>query len=362
MNLKELKKWLWGRRPGEETTEEASPADQDEETPRSADVSKPGRHGNVKIPRSSQVSRKPDRIQPGTCSPRDVAKPRPVSRQGIPIINPNEDVARLFLGSKAPRGQAVDGPSPEERRGVSLPERPSTSPPPSGRAGKTAWRRNRLGIRQLNGSVDFQDIFEPAAPNDASPPEQPAAAPAGGRQEEIRRRLMVDVDRDRHGIPRLDNRTDVSRFFEATVEDSEENASAQELGEAFRASIDHDARRLMKKKSDGFFAPRRLALKEKLRRYPAPQAQVDLHGDTALIARQRADAFLRRASADGSLTLRIIVGKGLHSEGGAVLPDVIEDLLMAMKREGLVLSYRWEKAVKRKSGAVIVYLHLPYAS
>lgn len=362
MNLKELKKWLWGRRPGEETTEEVSPTDRAEETPRSPAVSKPGRQGSVKNSRISQVSRKPGRKQPGNRPPRDVTKPRPLSRQGIPIINPDEDVARLFLGSEAPRDQAINTSPPEEHSGTSLPEGPPTSPPPSGKAGKTAWHRNRLGIRQLDGSVDFQDIFEPAAPDNASPPDRPAAAPAGGRQEEIDRRLTVDVDRDRHGIPRLDNRTDLRRFFEATVEDSEEKASVRELGEAFRASIDHDARRLMKKKSDGFFAPRRLTLKEKLCRYPAPQAQVDLHGDTALIARQRADAFLRRAAADGSLTLRIIVGRGLHSEGGAVLPDVIEDLLMAMKREGLVLSYRWEKAVKRKSGAVIVYLNLPYES
>ena len=54
------------------------------------------------------------------------------------------------------------------------------------------------------------------------------------------------------------------------------------------------------------------------------------------------------------------MGKGLHSEDRAVLPDVIEDLLTDMKREDIVLSYRWEKRVKRKSGAVIVYLAAPF--
>jgi DNA-nicking Smr family endonuclease len=106
-------------------------------------------------------------------------------------------------------------------------------------------------------------------------------------------------------------------------------------------------------------APRRLTLKERLRRYPAPQAQLDLHGATALEARQRTEVFMRSARTDGLFTVRVIVGKGLHSEGGAVLPDVIEELLLALKRTGTVLTYRWEKDIKRKSGAVIVYLSPP---
>jgi DNA-nicking Smr family endonuclease len=93
-----------------------------------------------------------------------------------------------------------------------------------------------------------------------------------------------------------------------------------------------------------------------LRRYPEPQAQLDLHGATAPKARQRAESFIRTSVADGLFTLRLIVGKGLHSPEGAVLPDVIEDLLLALKRESLVLTFRWEKGLKRKSGAVIVYL------
>jgi len=152
----------------------------------------------------------------------------------------------------------------------------------------------------------------------------------------------------------------LGELFQAALEEGQDSAAGRELGEVFRASLDHDDRRLMKKKTGGFFAPRRLTLKEKLRRYPAPQAQLDLHGDTALIARQRADSFLRTAGAAGTLTVRIIVGKGLHSASGAVLPDVIEDLLVALKRDGRVLTFRWDKDLKRKSGAVIVYLEPPF--
>jgi hypothetical protein len=178
-------------------------------------------------------------------------------------------------------------------------------------------------------------------------------------KRKINRRPQITVTTDRHGIPRLDDQTDLRQLFETALEDDADTPADGDLGEVFRASLDHDARRLMKKKTGGVFAPRRLSLKEKLRRYPAPQAQLDLHGDTALIARQRADSFLRTAGAAGTLSVRIIVGKGLHSESGAVLPDVIEDLLVALKRDGRILTFRWDKDLKRKSGAVIVYMVPP---
>jgi DNA-nicking Smr family endonuclease len=164
---------------------------------------------------------------------------------------------------------------------------------------------------------------------------------------------MEGIPTDRHGIPRLDDQADLRRLFDVAGEAS---GDGQDLREILRKSLDHDARGLMKKKTGGIFPSRRLSLKEKLRRYPAPQAQLDLHGATASRAIQQAGAFIRRARADGLFTVRIIVGKGLHSESGAVLPDVVEDLLVAMKREDLILSYRWEKRLKRKSGALIVFL------
>ncbi len=57
-----------------------------------------------------------------------------------------------------------------------------------------------------------------------------------------------------------------------------------------------------------------------------------------------------------SHTIRIIVGKGLHSELGAVLPDVVGDVVKEMKREGQVLFFEWDKKKKTNSGAVIVYI------
>ena len=62
------------------------------------------------------------------------------------------------------------------------------------------------------------------------------------------------------------------------------------------------------------------------------------------------------AKKEGYFTLRIIVGKGLHSEDGPVLPHVIEDLLKELKKDNIVLSYQWEGGKKSKSGAAIVHL------
>ena len=95
---------------------------------------------------------------------------------------------------------------------------------------------------------------------------------------------------------------------------------------------------------------------KKITNYPAPQAELDLHGDVAMRAEFKADSFIRSSLNNQLLTIRIIVGKGIHSEFGAVLPDIIEDLIIKLKKENIVLSYRWEKKVKRKSGAIIVYL------
>ncbi len=54
--------------------------------------------------------------------------------------------------------------------------------------------------------------------------------------------------------------------------------------------------------------------------------------------------------------MRLIVGKGRHSKMGPVLPDVIEDLVVAMKKQGVVLWFEWDKKSKSRSGALIVYL------
>jgi len=66
--------------------------------------------------------------------------------------------------------------------------------------------------------------------------------------------------------------------------------------------------------------------------------------------------MIKSARQRGLQTLRVITGKGLHSYGKAVLPEVVEEKVVELKKQNLILTFRWEKGSKRKSGALIVYL------
>ena len=103
--------------------------------------------------------------------------------------------------------------------------------------------------------------------------------------------------------------------------------------------------------------PAPVPLKKRLKRYPGPEADLDLHGFTAIGAQVRTKTFLQTALHQGYFTVRIIVGKGLHSPEGPVLPVVVEDLVKTLKTEKSVLSYEWEGGRRRQSGALIVYLN-----
>ncbi len=345
MNLKKLKKWL--RRAQKTVRPQKAAAGADGPPTRAQWPARPPDPVTAKPPDTPRTAgktalragRSPDKPIPS-----GPVSGRPLSRQGIPILKPDEDLAVHF-------GDTVADEPQEEQTAVSEVRSAKSQAPTAAHAPEAPVRRNRVGIRRLADDVDLRDYFQETASQTTTPQAAPSQAPPEAQRSP--RAPATDVPTDRHGIPRLDNRVDLNQLFGATVDDV---APDSDLGEALRQSLAHDARGLMKKKTGGFFPTRQLSLKEKLRRYPPPQAQLDLHGQTALQARQRAEGFIRTARADGLFTLRIIVGKGLHSQGGAVLPDVIEDLTVALKRQDVVLSYRWEKRIKRKSGSLIVYL------
>ncbi len=344
MRLRKLKAWFRRRRRGNEeraATRSPDPAPAESRAP-AAGAGPAADHGRP--PAALEGAKKP-----ATGPARREDRGRPLSRQGIPILKPDEDLAAHFNDAPAEevRPHSDAGKVAKTGKGkAGRPLRPSRQKPEP---------RNRVGIRRLDDDADLQAIFMPDG--EAPPEKETTGAPDAPAPKPADRPRGADIPTNRHGIPRLDNHTDLQRLFDATHDDA---ADSEELGESLRQSLAHDARGLMKKKTGGFFPLRRMSLKEKLRRYPDPQAQMDLHGATATRARERAAAFIRTAQTDGLYTLRIIVGKGLHSESGAVLPDVIEDLLLELKREGTVLSYRWEKGVKRKSGALIVFLSPPF--
>lgn len=117
-----------------------------------------------------------------------------------------------------------------------------------------------------------------------------------------------------------------------------------------------DAHTKNKKTRDQKKQPSPMPLKKRLKRYPPVEKQLDLHGFTAIEAQTKVSSYLTTCKEQGCFTIRIIVGKGLHSDFGPVLPNVVESMLQTLKKENIVLSYEWEKKKKTKSGAVIVFL------
>ncbi|MBT3387667.1 MAG: Smr/MutS family protein [Desulfobacula sp.] len=99
-----------------------------------------------------------------------------------------------------------------------------------------------------------------------------------------------------------------------------------------------------------------MSVKKRLKRYPSVEAELDLHGYNTIGAQMRARSFISSCKHKGFFTLRIIVGKGLHSDAGPVLPDVVEDVVREMKKLDQVIFYEWDKKKKTRSGALIVYL------
>ncbi|MDA8136105.1 MAG: Smr/MutS family protein [Desulfobacteraceae bacterium] len=95
---------------------------------------------------------------------------------------------------------------------------------------------------------------------------------------------------------------------------------------------------------------------KRIKRYPPPEKSLDLHGYNAIGAEVRSRSFIHSCKQQGFFTIRIIVGRGRHSDQGAVLPDVVEDVAKEMKKQGLVIGFDWENKIKSKSGALIVYL------
>ena len=295
------------------------------------------------IPKSPDVSRRGSRQVPLGAA----GKPS-VNRNGIPVLRPDDDLEHL-LQSAEETGPQEDPTTVEAPRPVVSPRaRKKRNIHPSKASHRKKLHYNRHGLPLLSDQDDLQDRFKAAATNDSPPHERSSEHPS---------RRDDGYPRDKHGIPRLDHCHDLGRLLETA---SGGRDSDEDLVDAFERSIAHDAHTLIKKKTVGHFPTRKLTRKERLKRYPKPQGQLDLHGLTAIQAEQRTDTYIHTAHADGLFTLRIIVGKGLHSESGAVLPDVVEDRLNRLKRDGLVMTYRWDKGVKRKSGAVVVYLEAPF--
>jgi len=256
----------------------------------------------------------------------------------MPVIDPRADLAALLGVPEAPAEAEAGRPQT-----IAAPPPAAAGPAPGGKpaANREAPRRNRQGIPVLDPSSSLVHLLTAGRPLGE---EAAAEAPPATRE--------ADPLRDRHGLPRLDAEADLGRLLDPAA-DGDEQEFARMLAADLRGATPEALRR---RKSDSPAPKPSLPLAKRLARYPHPQRQLDLHGCTAAVADRRAADFLQDARRRGLWTVRIIVGRGRHSESGPVLPDVVEDRLVALRRTGGILAYRWDRRDKRRSGAVIVYL------
>lgn len=268
-------------------------------------------------------------------------------------------------------------------------------------------KRNRKGIRVIDKHLDMNDLFsvEDNINHDTAPVIPPASIPVEKtEQKNVKSRSCKSVARTtRNGFPILDDLDDFSLFMKMKADcikrtddeylpsdnltalikkgkrqelknkhgipmlpdresvSSEENGNEIEKNEFMRLLNDSLGGKtrdvLMNEKGVRAVRKKPLSLKEKMKRYPLPQSQLDLHGYTAIKAELRAETFLKNAYGNQIHTVIIIVGKGLHSDEGAVLPGVIEGLIIRLRKDGIVLFYEWENEKKVRSGSVSVYLN-----
>ncbi len=158
------------------------------------------------------------------------------------------------------------------------------------------------------------------------------------------------------GIRRLSPEDDLYSIF-AAADENEAGESPERFAELLEESFSCNGNQdLLREKKENLDGPARASIRDELKSYPPPEDELDLHGFSAEQAASRAESFLLSARQRSLKTVRIIVGKGHHSGGRAVLREVIEGLAVTLKRRGRVLTFAWEKKEKLRSGSIIIYL------
>jgi DNA-nicking Smr family endonuclease len=95
----------------------------------------------------------------------------------------------------------------------------------------------------------------------------------------------------------------------------------------------------------------------RLRRGEVPvDLRVDLHGLLAKEARRRLAAEVERAQAAGLRCVLVVHGRGLHSEGPAVLREGVAEWLSAAPLAGRVMAFASARPEHGGSGATYVLL------
>jgi DNA-nicking Smr family endonuclease len=102
----------------------------------------------------------------------------------------------------------------------------------------------------------------------------------------------------------------------------------------------------------------RRQVRKAARRMGEPEATLDLHGVAVANAVRKVEWFLENAIFHGFLVVRIVTGKGVHSEFGPVVRPQVEAYLSGRGRQFVV---EWIYAPKNRGGegALLIELHLP---
>ncbi len=238
---------------------------------------------------------------------------------------------------------------------------------------KKASKKNRNGVPVLDGGEDFFSLFNNAASpaiNSREIPEEKITSKETsvksipkkqsvknkvkiGSEENFQHRLAgvkkPNLKKDKHGVQILNPSENFKEVFQ-------EKSEVENFPDLLDLSLKGKNMQTMMIEKRDKAVPAPVPLKKRLKKYPPPQKILDLHGDTAATAELKADTYIRTCKRNGIFTLRIVVGKGLHSEWGPVLPDTIEDLLVKLKKQDIVLWFNWDRKKKSQSGSLIVYL------
>lgn len=154
--------------------------------------------------------------------------------------------------------------------------------------------------------------------------------------------------KNKNGINIITNSSDLNDFFLS----SEEKSTISKMNQPAE-----NERAYLNAKKEGASVSRPISLDKRLSRFPAPERTLDLHGFSSIQAKLKVENFIASSFKKGFFTLKIITGKGSHSEFGAVLPQITEDIVKEMVVEKKVLHYKWENEVMDASGSMTVYLN-----
>lgn len=291
-------------------------------------------------------------------------RPSPASERKPSVPSGRTDQTTTPEKSVQPDSDAAPLKRSSAKKSLTRKRKPRTDHPPSQPA------LNRNGLPVFHKDADLDAMFAAReTPTESAPDRSPTRRPIREGGEGAAKAKRFRPRRNRHGIPIFREDTDFSVFFTESDSDSpsqrppetrhriEEAVDVEDFASLLEASLDGKSREvLLSRKSDALPPDRPAGREALLRYYPAPQETLDLHGSRSDEAARKTETFIRNARYKGKRTLLVIVGKGLHSHGRAVLPDVVEAKLASLKQQGLVLTFEWEKGARKKSGALVVYL------